>query len=100
MTQPTYENAYSANAAENYERYFVPAIGRPVVEVRSAPQPLRLPAPEDFLWQSVYSTPMAAAFTQVDENRRAALTQDFAERCAPFVEEGFLAGEVTALAKG
>jgi len=32
VTQPTYENAYSADAAENYERYVVPAIGRPVAE--------------------------------------------------------------------
>jgi hypothetical protein len=72
------------------------------VEVRSASLPLRLPAAEDFLWQYVYSTPMAAAFTQADENRRAALTRDFAERCAPFVAEASLAGEVTmstALAK-
>lgn len=30
MTEPTFSNSYSQNAAENYERYFVPSIGRPV----------------------------------------------------------------------
>ncbi|MDX1579692.1 MAG: methyltransferase domain-containing protein [Gemmatimonadota bacterium] len=30
MTGPGYSDSYSQNAAENYERYFVPAIGRPV----------------------------------------------------------------------
>lgn len=30
MTGPTFGDSYSQNAAENYERYFVPAIGRPV----------------------------------------------------------------------
>ncbi len=30
MTGPTYSDEYSQNAAENYERYFVPSIGRPV----------------------------------------------------------------------
>jgi SAM-dependent methyltransferase len=65
------------------------------VEVRSAPRRLRLPAPEEFLWHYVHSTPMAAAFSQVDEERRAALTRDFAERCEPFVAEGALGGEVT-----
>ena len=30
MTGPTYRDSYSQNAAENYERYFVPSIGRPV----------------------------------------------------------------------
>jgi ubiquinone/menaquinone biosynthesis C-methylase UbiE len=29
MTEPTYRDFYSQNAAENYERYFVPSIGRP-----------------------------------------------------------------------
>lgn len=42
MTGPTYRDSYSQNAAENYEQYFVPSIGRPVaanlVEA-AAPQP-------------------------------------------------------------
>ncbi len=30
MAGPTYSDSFSQNAAENYERYFVPSIGRPV----------------------------------------------------------------------
>jgi ubiquinone/menaquinone biosynthesis C-methylase UbiE len=30
MTGPTYRDSYSQNAAENYEQYFIPSIGRPV----------------------------------------------------------------------
>ncbi len=32
MTQQHFGRGYSSNAAENYERYFVPAIGRPVAD--------------------------------------------------------------------
>lgn len=30
MTEPSFADSYSENAAENYERYFVPSIGHPV----------------------------------------------------------------------
>lgn len=32
MSEPTFGERYSQNAAENYERYFVPSIGRPVAD--------------------------------------------------------------------
>lgn len=64
------------------------------VEVRSEPVSLRLPAPGDFLWQYVHSTPMAAALADVDEERRDALEEDFRARCEPYVDEGGLAGAV------
>lgn len=65
------------------------------VEVRSSAKALHLPAPGDFLWQYVESTPLAAAVAQVDEERRSALERDFFARCEPFVEDGGLTGEVT-----
>lgn len=64
------------------------------VEVRAAPVTLRLPAPADFLWQYVHSTPVAAALAEVDEERRDALERDFRARCEPWVEEGRLVGAV------
>jgi ubiquinone/menaquinone biosynthesis C-methylase UbiE len=64
------------------------------VQVRSEPVAVRLPPPADFLWQYVYSTPMAAAMAQVDEERRAALERDFSERCRDFVADGVMAGAV------
>lgn len=64
------------------------------VQVRAAPVTLRLPAPADFLWQYVHSTPMAASLAEVDQERRDALEEDFRARCEPWVEEGRLAGAV------
>lgn len=37
---------------------------------------LRLPPPQDFLWQYVVSTPLAGAVARVDEERRAALERE------------------------
>jgi hypothetical protein len=64
------------------------------VHVRSSPKHLELPPPEDFLWQYVHSTPLAAVLSEVDDQRRAALTRDYATRCQGFVKNGGLAGEV------
>jgi hypothetical protein len=64
------------------------------VHVRSSPKHLELPSPEDFLWQYVHSTPLAAVLSEVDDQRRAALTRDYATRCQGLVKNGGLAGEV------
>ncbi|KPV41934.1 hypothetical protein AN478_00090 [Thiohalorhabdus denitrificans] len=75
-------------------RSLAKAAGFGPMEVWSEPVALRLPPPADFLWQYVHSTPMAAVLAQVDQERRAALERDFAERCRDFVEEGALVGAV------
>ena len=64
------------------------------VDVHSADVPLELPAPAEFLWQYVRSTPLASAVAQVDEQRRAALENEFSERCRAFAPAGTLAGRV------
>lgn len=64
------------------------------VEVRSGPTPLTLPAPGEFLWQYVRSTPLAAVVAGADEESRAALEDEFCEKCEAFVEDGVLAGGV------
>lgn len=51
---------------------------------------LRLPPPEEFLWQIVQSTPLADAVAQVDEDRRAALERDVVASWQAFVEDGAL----------
>ena len=71
------------------------AAGFSEVHVRSSPKHLELPPPEDFLWQYVHSTPLAAFLSEVDDQRRAALTRDYATRCQGLVKNGSLAGEVT-----
>ncbi len=58
------------------------------VTVRAAPRPLRVPPPEEFLWQYVHSTPLAQAVGQAGEEARAALERDVVARWKPFVEDG------------
>lgn len=60
------------------------------VDVRSAVKNFALPAPEDFLWQYVRSTPLAAAVAEVDDESRDALERDFSEQCQELVREGGL----------
>ena len=51
---------------------------------------LRLPPPKEFLWQYVFSTPLAAAVSQSDRRKRDALEEAIVERWQPFVEDGGL----------
>jgi ubiquinone/menaquinone biosynthesis C-methylase UbiE len=64
------------------------------VEARSSAKTLRLPAPEDFLWQYVHSTPLAGAATQLDEERRTALEREVVAGWQPFIEDGSLVLQV------
>lgn len=64
------------------------------VEVTARPKRLRLPAPEDFLWQYIHSTPMAAAVARIDEATRAALQNDACDGWREFVVDGQLPLEV------
>jgi ubiquinone/menaquinone biosynthesis C-methylase UbiE len=58
------------------------------VEVRAKPKTLRLPAPKDFLWQYLCSTPLAEAVTQAGEAKRDALERDVCARWQEFVVNG------------
>ena len=64
------------------------------IDVRSDMTDLDLPPPDEFLWQYVESTPLAAAVVDLDEEARSALESEFVEGCAPFVSEGRMAGRV------
>lgn len=59
-------------------------------QARSKQKSLRLPAAEDFLWQYLYSTPLAQAAETLDEERRAELQQEFATGTAAFADNGGL----------
>ena len=58
------------------------------VSVRTYAKTLRLPAPADFLWQYVQSTPLAATVAQVSDERRAALERDVVAGWQPFTADG------------
>ena len=74
------------------------------ISVQSDIKSLRLPAPREFLWQYLQSTPLASAVAQVDDQRRGSLERDVLPKWQEFVEEGALALQVrivvaTALAR-
>lgn len=71
------------------------------VDVEAKPKSLRLPAPAEFLWQYIHSTPLAAAAAQAGDAGRAALEREVCERWQEFVVDGFLSlhvGMTTATA--
>jgi SAM-dependent methyltransferase len=67
------------------------------VEVRVEHKTLRLPPPENFLWQYVQSTPLAAAVARADEERRAALGREVVGKWQEFVKDGGLVFELRLL---
>jgi ubiquinone/menaquinone biosynthesis C-methylase UbiE len=64
------------------------------VGARSEHKALTLPAAEDFLWQYVFSTPLAEPAGKLDEERRADLQQEVVTGWAPFAEDGGLVLEL------
>lgn len=64
------------------------------VDVRASTRALRLPGSEDFLWQYIYSTPIAEMAAQAGKDKREALEREICERWQAFVEDGALSLEV------
>ena len=60
------------------------------VRVERRTKILRLPPPEEFLWQYVESTPLSALAAKAGEETRAALERDVVAGLQPFVEAGTL----------
>jgi ubiquinone/menaquinone biosynthesis C-methylase UbiE len=58
------------------------------VEVEVIPKRLHLPPPEEFLWQYIWSTPLAEPVSKVDDAARAALHREVVQAWQPFVEDG------------
>ncbi|HWC10974.1 MAG TPA: methyltransferase domain-containing protein [Acidimicrobiales bacterium] len=76
-------------------RDLLDAAGFDDVAIETGTVPLRVPAPADFFWEYVYSTPLAAIVGGLDAAARAALERDVVERCRPFVE-----GDATVMEPG
>jgi len=71
------------------------------VELRSSIQRLPLPAPAEFLWQYLHSTPLAAAVAQLDDAPRDALARDVLTAWQPMTVDGALVLELpVVLARG
>jgi ubiquinone/menaquinone biosynthesis C-methylase UbiE len=57
------------------------------VSMQADTKALRLPPPEEFLWQYVHSTPLAGAVAQVNDERRGALERDVVAKWQEFVKD-------------
>lgn len=57
------------------------------VSVRADTKTLRLPPPEEFLWQYAHSTPLAGAVAQVNDERRGSLERDVVAEWQEFVKD-------------
>jgi ubiquinone/menaquinone biosynthesis C-methylase UbiE len=64
------------------------------VSLQSDTKTLRLPTPEEFLWQYVQSTPLAGVVAQVDDELRVALERDVVAKWQEFVEDRTLVLQV------
>jgi ubiquinone/menaquinone biosynthesis C-methylase UbiE len=60
------------------------------VEVTDVTTTLRLPAPGEFVWQYLHSTPLAAAVAKLDEDTRAVLERDVVAGWQPMTVDGRL----------
>ena len=72
------------------------------VSIRASDERLRLAPPEEFLWQYVHSTPLAAAVAQLDAGRRVAFAREVVTQWESFVEHdnlSLLLRVVTAAAR-
>ncbi len=74
----------------NEIRLLLADAGFATVEVSRTVKPLLLPPPEDFLWQYVYSTPLAAVALELHDEQRAAIEREVLAGCEPFIEDGAL----------
>jgi hypothetical protein len=60
------------------------------VQVTAARTTLPLPAPEDFLWQYLHSTPLAPAVATLDQDTHVALQRDVVAGWQPMTVDGHL----------
>jgi ubiquinone/menaquinone biosynthesis C-methylase UbiE len=64
------------------------------VDVQARPKRLRLPAPADFLWQYVHSTPLVEPVANAGPERRTAFEREVCDRWQTLVSDGALPLEV------
>jgi hypothetical protein len=64
------------------------------VDVQAKPKDLRLPAPKDFLWQYIYSTPLGEAVAKADPGKLDALERGVCTPWQTFATDGSLSCQV------
>ncbi|MDX5152193.1 MAG: methyltransferase domain-containing protein, partial [Acidiferrobacterales bacterium] len=84
---------FSLHDTDEITRYMRDA-GFRDIDVRSKPKSLPLPAPADFLWQYIYSTPLVEPVSQASAEQRATFEQDVCSRWQELVTDSGLQMEV------
>jgi ubiquinone/menaquinone biosynthesis C-methylase UbiE len=64
------------------------------VDITKSHKTLRLPVPEDFLWQYVHSTPLAGLVGKASNAQRTALTAELGRNWQKFLRDGAMTLEV------
>jgi ubiquinone/menaquinone biosynthesis C-methylase UbiE len=83
-------------------RQLINGAGFSEVDVQAKKKNISLPAPRDFLWQYVQSTPLAGVLAEADEEAKATLEENVVDQWQDFVDDGAFMYEqrlVTASAK-
>ncbi|NIX00731.1 MAG: hypothetical protein GWN13_21270 [Phycisphaerae bacterium] len=83
-------------------RSLITGAGFGSVSISSHEKSLRLPAPEDFLWQFVYSTPLAVAVAEAEEEHLASFEREVIAKWQQFAQGPALVVQVrlvTAIAR-
>jgi ubiquinone/menaquinone biosynthesis C-methylase UbiE len=76
--------------SEEELRSLMTAAGFKDVKIAKAKKTLRLPPPQEFLWQYAHSTPLRELVTRASDAQRAALTDDVVEGWQGAVGDGVL----------
>jgi ubiquinone/menaquinone biosynthesis C-methylase UbiE len=71
-------------------REMLAAAGYRNISVDRKTKKIPLPAPEDFLWQYIQSTPLTAMIQQTDEATRATMEKEIVDRWQNLVQDGAL----------
>ena len=70
------------------------------IDIKATRKSLRLPPPKDFLWQYLYSTPLAEAVAELDPSKRDALERDVCDRWRDCMVDGAMELSVRVLTAG
>jgi ubiquinone/menaquinone biosynthesis C-methylase UbiE len=78
---------YSLHKTDEISRLLTEA-GFNTISIEEKEKTLNLPAPEDFLWQYVYGTPLAGLFSDTSEEAKKTLENEIAEKWQKFIISG------------
>jgi len=83
------EHVFSMHDTAEIEQ-LMSAAGLDAVDVQASSKTLRLPAPREFLWQYIWSTPLTSMVAPAGKAAQSALERDLVTEWQPFEKDGAL----------